>query len=324
MLAAYELGGGIEVTLAKLQGQGEWLLALRRCRRRRGCEQLVGDACHGGDDDDGLQTRIAPRGDDGCRALHRGRVFDRGAAELHDHDPGSGDAHAKAPAEATHFFQSSLPSMASISAFRIAAPAAPRMVLCESSVELPIEQRARAQATDRGGHAVAAHQVQARLRTIDGVFVLDGLRGRGGQWMTFVDACKRAELCPGGEHLLVGGGAAELDADALGVTVVNRDAIAVRAERGIEHVDVIPLECAEQLAYFFLQLLFFVLDERDDVAEDVERGDAGIACAGDGLHGADEELLDAELLVQRLEGEHEADGAAVGVGDDVAAGLPAR
>ena len=77
---------------------------------------------------------------------------------------------------------------------------------------------------------------------------------------------------------------------------------------------------AEELANLFLELLLFVLDEGDDVAEDVEGGYAGIAGAGDSLHGGDEQLLDAEALMERREGEDEADGAAVGVGDEESAG----
>ncbi len=120
-----------------------------------------------------------------------------------------------------------------------------------------------------------------------------GLRGR---------AAERLELCPGGEDLFAGGGLAELDADALGVAVDDGDAVAVRADLGVEQAGTLlcRLTAAEQLADFFLQLFFFVLDERDDVAEDVERSDAGIARAGDGLHGGDEELLDAEALFERL------------------------
>ncbi len=50
-------------------------------------------------------------------------------------------------------------------------------------------------------------------------------------------------------------------------------------------------------------------------------GDAGIAGAADSLHGGDEEALDAEASCERLERQHQADGGAVGIGDDVAAGL---
>ncbi len=118
----------------------------------------------------------------------------------------------------------------------------------------------------------------------------------------------------------MGGGLAELDADALGVAVDDGDAVAVRGEGEGRGLEAGGGGRAEELGDLFLELLFFVLDVGDDVAEDVERGDAGIAGAGDGLQGGDEELVDAEAGFERREGEDEADGAAVGVGDDVAAG----
>jgi len=66
----------------------------------------------------------------------------------------------------------------------------------------------------------------------------------------------------------------------------------------------VVVEAAEELGYFFLELLFFVLDVGDDVAEDVERSYSGVAGAGDGLHGGDEELVDAKAGFERCEGKH--------------------
>ena len=183
--------------------------------------------------------------------------------------------------------------------------------------ELPVEQGAGTEAAYGGGHSVAAHAVEAGLGAVDGVVVLDGLVGGGGE----VLALEGVEAGPGFENLVVGGGGAELDGDALGVAVFYGDAVAVGGEAGVEGVDAAAGESAKKLDNFFLELFFFVLDEGDDVAEDVEGGDAGVACAGDGLEGGDEEAFDAEAGLERGEGEDEADGAAVGVGDDVAAGL---
>jgi 3,4-dihydroxy-2-butanone 4-phosphate synthase len=50
----------------------------------------------------------------------------------------------------------------------------------------------------------------------------------------------------------------------------------MRAARG---TICLAVQAAEQLQRLFLHLLFFVLDEGDDVAEDVHRSDAGIAGA---------------------------------------------
>ncbi len=55
--------------------------------------------------------------------------------------------------------------------------------------------------------------------------------------------------------------------------------------------------------------------------EDIERRHARITSAADGLHGADKDALEAKAIGQRLERQHQADGAAVGVGHDVATGL---
>jgi hypothetical protein len=66
----------------------------------------------------------------------------------------------------------------------MAAPAAPRMVLCESTVNFQSSKPAGAQPADGSGHAVAAILVQPRLRTIFGRDPLDGLGGGGGQILT--------------------------------------------------------------------------------------------------------------------------------------------
>ncbi len=81
------------------------------------------------------------------------------------------------------------------------------------------------------------------------------------------------------------------------------------------------VEVAEQFERLGFHLFFFAADVGDDVAEDVHRGHAGIAGAADGLHGGDEDLLDAEAFFERLESHDQADGGAVGIGDHVAAGL---
>ena len=65
---------------------------------------------------------------------------------------------------------------------------------------------------------------------------------------------------------------------------------------GSELDAVVAGEGAEELAaLLFLELFFFALDKGDDVAEDVERGDAGVAGAADRLHRGDEEAFYAEM-----------------------------
>jgi hypothetical protein len=107
-------------------------------------------------------------------------------------------------------------------------------------------------------------------------------------------AMEGLEVAPGFEDLGVGGGLAEFDADAFGVAVDYGYAVAVRGEREGCGLEAGGGGCAEELGDLFLELLFFVLDVGDDVAEDVERGYAGVACAADSLHGGDEEFFDAE------------------------------
>ena len=117
---------------------------------------------------------------------------------------------------------------------------------------------------------------------------------------------------------------AKLDGDALGVAVFDGDAVAVGADLCRKRGDVVAIEMAEELERLGFHLLFFAADVGDDVAEDVHRRYAGIARAGDGLHGGDKDLLDAEALFEGLEGQNESDGGAVGIGDHVAARLAAR
>ncbi len=140
-------------------------------------------------------------------------------------------------------------------------------------------------------------------------------------------AVERLEVGPGCEDFFVGGGSAELDADALSVAVEYGYAIAVRGKGEGRGLEAGSGGCAEELGDFLLEFLFFVLDVGDDVAEDVERSYSGIAGAGDGLQGGDEEFVDAEAGFERSEGKDEADGAAVGVGDEcsrrIACGWPA-
>ena len=116
-------------------------------------------------------------------------------------------------------------------------------------------------------------------------------------------------------------GLAELDGDADGVAVDDRDAIATGAHARSERLDDVAIELAQQLEHLLFHLLFFVADVGNDVVEDVHGGYAGIARAADGLHGGGKDLLDSKAIVDGLESQHRAHDRAVGVGDDVAARL---
>ena len=84
------------------------------------------------------------------------------------------------------------------------------------------------------------------------------------------------------------------DGDAFEVAVHDRHAIAMsaEAEAGIHEARAVPF--AEQFLRLGFHLFFFAADERDDVALDVHGGNAGIACAGNGLERDDEDFLEAK------------------------------
>src|SRR5277367_1517709 len=100
----------------------------------RRCEKLIGDLGHRADNDDGCESLSEPAANDFRCAQDGGCVLDGGAAELH-HDQ---IAHAWTATGwsllASGFPASSFPNDISSSAFSSAAPAAPRIVLCESTV----------------------------------------------------------------------------------------------------------------------------------------------------------------------------------------------
>ena len=81
----------------------------------------------------------------------------------------------------------------------------------------------------------------------------------------------------------------------------------------------VGLGAPQQFARLLFHLFFFLGDVGDDVAENVERGHAGIARAADRLHGHDHHLLQAEALFQRRQRHHQADGGAIRIGNDKAA-----
>jgi hypothetical protein len=74
----------------------------------------------------------------------------------------------------------------------------------------------------------------------------------------------------------------------------------------------------EHLRDLALDLRFFLADERDHVAQDIERWDTRITGAGHRLHRDREHLPDAERFVKWCEGHGRYRGGAVGVGDDAA------
>src|ERR1700689_2305191 len=127
--------------MARAQARGDFEGDVSIAATGEGCccagQELVGDFGHRGDHDDGAEALLGASCNDGSGALDGGGIFDRRAAELHDDDVRVRRAHAgTAPAISDccegHLRKSNLPRTARISALRMAAPAAPRMVLWES------------------------------------------------------------------------------------------------------------------------------------------------------------------------------------------------
>src|ERR1043165_1328410 len=83
--------------------------------------------------------------------------------------------------------------------------------------------------------------------------------------------------------------------------------------------DLLAGKAAENLRGFSLDLLFFTADVRQDVVENVERGNAGVARAWECLQGGRDDGGNTERRLQRRECEDEHDGRAVRIRDDEAA-----
>src|SRR3984885_6719869 len=134
-----------------------------------------------------------------------------------------------------------------------------------------------------------------------------------------METLQRKKLVPSGENLIPRGFLLKFNAHTLSVPIFNSNAVAMRAHLRVQQFDLSVVQAAKQLADFFLQLLFFVLDERHNISQDVERGYTRIPCTADRLHCADEQALNPEALFQRFEGQHQPNRAATWLGDDIAA-----
>ena len=73
---------------------------------------------------------------------------------------------------------------------------------------------------------------------------------------------------------------------------------------------------AEHLERLDHHLFFFLTDVRDHIVQRVERGNAGVPRAREGLHGGHHDPFQAESIIEWLERHSQAHGGAVGVGDD--------
>ena len=142
------------------------------------------------------------------------------------------------------------------------------------------------------------------------------LLGCAGQFQLL---CGAAEVGPCFEDLLLGGLLVKAHEDSSGVAVRNGDAEALRGDDGLLGVDnLVALDVAPQLQRLLLTLFFLAADVGDHIVDDLRHPVEGLARAGNGLIGADQRLVDAELLHQGVQGGNVALQAAVGFDCDEA------
>src|SRR5579864_1066698 len=181
--------------------------------------------------------------------------------------------------------------------------------------ELPVENAAGTKASHDRRHAGAGIDVESRLRAIVGLDVDDRTLGSAGK-LQFLRL--GAVAVPGGNDFVGLGLGLQPNGNGFGVTVFDGDAVALRAHgKGAGNYSR-SVDLAEQLASLLFHFFFFITDEGDYVAQNVERGDTGISRAADGLHGDGHNCFQAEALVDRSQRENEANRGAVGIGDHVA------
>src|SRR5277367_300030 len=115
------------ITLTRGVGQGPSTITTAGSVSRS--QKLISNFGHRAYDDDRREPLVKPAANDTSRAVNSDRVFDGGSAKLHHYKA----AHA-GTATGSCVLDSSFPSEASSSALSRVAPAAPRIVLCESRV----------------------------------------------------------------------------------------------------------------------------------------------------------------------------------------------
>ena len=180
--------------------------------------------------------------------------------------------------------------------------------------KLVIKQGVLAQAADAHSHAVLGVAVQLGLRTVRFLKVVQELLGSAGQ-VQFL--CRAAEVRPSFQHLLLGGLFVKAYEHGCGVAVRNRHTEALCSDDRLLGIDdLVALNVAPQLQRLALTLLFLTTDIGDDIVDDLGHPVKGLACAGNGLIGADQRLVDAKVFHQGMQGRYIALQAAVGLDRD--------
>ena len=142
------------------------------------------------------------------------------------------------------------------------------------------EHRVPRDAAHGDAHAATRVAVEAGLRAVR--LVAHDDRARGGRREPQL-LRQRRERREGLAQLRDVGVALQPDAHRGHVAVHDVHAMALGADHERGRLDPAAVQPAEDFARLALDLLFFVRDERHHVVRDVERGDARVARAGDGL-----------------------------------------
>src|SRR5262245_3853263 len=133
--------------------------------------------------------------------------------------------------------------------------------------KLPVEQGARSQAPDAGGHPTATVHIQPRLRSVGSRIIKKRFLGRAGKPEFLRHAAKAG---PGLDHLISARRPEQLYRNRFGMTVFHRHAIAVRSNAELAWFHFAAIQLAQQLSGFCLQLFFFFCDVGNYIAQDVE------------------------------------------------------
>jgi hypothetical protein len=160
-----------------------------------------------------------------------------------------------------------------------------------------VEERALAYAAYYRGHTVAGVNVTTRLGAIVFVHYDYGIFDGGGERG---DLIVDGEIAQGFADFVKRGNFFEADGEAFGVAIFYRHAIAMGADAEASFDEASAIPAAEKLLRLFFHFFFFATDERDDIAENVEGSDAGIASAGNGLHGDNKHAVETEGIGKRF------------------------
>ena len=164
--------------------------------------------------------------------------------------------------------------------------------------KLVVEQGIFPQTTNRNCHTAFEVAVNLCLRTVVFFKVVDKLLWSVRQFQFLRNASK---FLPSVQDFFLRRLLVERNEYSSGVTIRNRNTQALCGdERCFGGNDLVAFYLAPNLQRFFFGLFFFAADERDDIVNHFRPSLEGLACSGNCLIGASQNLLDA-ILPQRRE-----------------------